>query len=67
MTKNKRVVLDCRQHPKSACSVTIAGTEDEVLALGEYHAATKHGMQKNGDLRNQLRSFLKEESVISMR
>jgi hypothetical protein len=62
MSENKRVVLDCRQHPKSSCSVTIAGTENEVIELGEYHATTKHGMQKNADLRNQLRSFLKEES-----
>jgi hypothetical protein len=64
MTGNKRVVLDCRNQPKSNCSVTISGTEEEVLELGEYHATTKHGIAKKPELRQQLRSFLKQESLI---
>ena len=65
MPEQKRVVLDCRDHPQSKCSVMISGTEDEVLDLGEYHATTKHGFEKKPELRPQLRSFLKEESLIS--
>ncbi|MBI5241766.1 MAG: DUF1059 domain-containing protein [Elusimicrobia bacterium] len=64
MTESKRVVLDCRKHPNSKCSVTIAGTEAEVLEIGEYHAASKHGYAKGPELRKELQSFLKEESLV---
>lgn len=59
----KRVVLDCRAKPEAKCSLTIAGTEAEVLELGEYHMTTKHGMKKEPGLRGQLKSFLKEEAL----
>jgi hypothetical protein len=44
--------------------VTISGTEEEVLELGEYHASSKHGFEKKPELKQQLRSFLREESLI---
>jgi hypothetical protein len=58
-----RVVLDCRGKPEAGdCTVTISGTEREVLDLAELHAATKHGMKQEG-LRETLKGFLKEEAV----
>lgn len=63
MGDQKRVVLDCRQVPDSDCSVTISGTEDEVLALAEFHATTRHGAKPVPGLRDQLRSFLREEAL----
>jgi hypothetical protein len=59
-----RVTMDCRTQPGSNCSLTISGTENEVLELGEYHAATKHGEKKEG-LRDKLRSSLKHEALAS--
>ena len=59
----RRVVLDCRNKPEAKCSLTIAGTEAEVLELGEYHVTSKHGFKKESGLRDQLRGFLKEEAL----
>lgn len=63
MNESKRVILDCREHKESNCSLAISGTEAEVLELGEYHATTKHGFMKEPGLRAQLKSFLKEEAI----
>jgi hypothetical protein len=61
--ENRRVVLDCRNKSDANCSLAISGTETEVLDLAEYHASTKHGMKKEPGLREQLKGFLKEESM----
>ena len=44
MEKKDRVTLDCRQKPEANCSLTISGTEEEVLEIGEYHVTSKHGI-----------------------
>jgi hypothetical protein len=59
----KRVVLDCRTKPDANCSLTIAGTEAEVLDVAEYHVSTKHGMKIEPKLREQLKGMLKEEAL----
>ena len=59
----KRVVLDCRGHKGSDCSLAISGTEREVLELGELHATSKHGMKKEAGLRDELKGMLKEEAL----
>jgi hypothetical protein len=59
-----RFVMDCRANPKTRCNVTIAGDEEEVLDLGEYHMIRKHGFQRVPQLREQLRLFLKEEALV---
>ncbi|MFI5361042.1 MAG: DUF1059 domain-containing protein [Elusimicrobiota bacterium] len=59
----RRVVLDCRSKPEANCSLTIAGTEAEVLDVAEYHVTSKHGMKKEPALREQLKGFLKEEAL----
>jgi hypothetical protein len=42
---SQRKVIDCRMHPSSDknCSLSIAGTDEEVLETAIYHATTKHG------------------------
>jgi hypothetical protein len=62
MAEFKRVVLDCRQNPRAGCTLTIAGTEEEVLDVGEYHVIKSHGFQKSPGLREQLKQFLKQEA-----
>lgn len=61
MTTN-RVVADCRKYPSEKnCSLTIAGTEEEVLAVAQEHAVTAHGHQRTEALREDLRNFLAPE------
>jgi hypothetical protein len=58
-----RKVLDCRTFPgEQKCSVAISGTEQEVMDLGVLHATTSHGEQDTPELRQQIRSMLKDES-----
>jgi steroid delta-isomerase-like uncharacterized protein len=61
MTMN-RVVADCRQFPSEKnCSLTIAGTEDEVLGIALEHAVTAHGHERTPALREDLRKILSPE------
>ena len=54
-----RKMIDCRKIPSEInCSLTIAGTEDEVLDAATAHAVAKHGHQDTPDLREMLRSGL---------
>ena len=62
MDRKERVTMDCREQPEANCSLTISGTEDEVLEVAEYHAVAKHGMKKEPGLRDTLRSSLKREA-----
>ena len=57
-----RKVADCRQFPSEKnCTLTISGTEDEVLEIAVQHAVTAHGHKNTPELRNQIRSMLKDE------
>ena len=59
----KRKVIDCRNFPSANnCTLAISGTEEEVLDLAVLHAATVHGHQNTPELREQIRSMLKDES-----
>jgi hypothetical protein len=61
-----RKVIDCRRFPaEKPCSITISGTEDEVVELGVLHATTVHGHQDTPELREQLRSMLEDESAAA--
>lgn len=61
MTETRKVI-DCRRFPSDKpCSITIAGTTDEVLELAALHASAVHGHQDSPELRQQLRSMLQEE------
>jgi hypothetical protein len=54
-----RKMIDCRKVPSETdCSLTIAGTEDEVLDAASAHAVAKHGHEDTPELREMLRGSL---------
>ncbi len=58
----KRKVADCRQFPSEKnCTLTIAGTEEEVLTVAVWHAVRSHGHKDTPELRKQIRAMLKDE------
>ena len=60
-----RKVLDCRDHPSEKnCTLTISGREDEVLATGVMHAVSAHGHSDTKELRDMLRTSLKDEAPV---
>ena len=57
-----RKVADCRKFPSEKnCSLTITGTEDEVMEVALWHATTAHGHKDTPEFRNQLKGFLVDE------
>ena len=65
---SERKVIDCRLYPSErGCSLSIEGTEEEVLEAAMIHAITAHGHTDGPELREQLRAILKdvEESPAS--
>ena len=58
-----RKVADCRDMPSEVqCTLTISGEEDEVVAAATQHAVAVHGHTDSPELREQIRSMLKEEA-----
>jgi predicted small metal-binding protein len=56
-----RKSIDCRDYPSEKnCSLKISGTEEEVLDAAAQHAISAHGHESSRDLREQLKSMLKE-------
>ena len=61
-TKGARRVADCRLFPsEKGCTLTIAGTEGEVLAVALRHAVEEHGHKNTPKLRNDIKGLLKNE------
>ena len=59
---SNRKSIDCRNYPSvKNCSLKISGTEEEVLDAAVQHAASAHGHQNSPELREQLKSMLKDE------
>ena len=57
-----RKIIDCRSLPgDKPRSITISGTEQEVLDLAALHASAVHGHKTPPTLRQQLRSMLQDE------
>jgi hypothetical protein len=57
-----RKMIDCRRMPSERnCSVTISGTEEEVLAIAVRHATEEHGHEDTPELREKLRQGLVDE------
>ncbi|MYW05202.1 DUF1059 domain-containing protein [Streptomyces sp. SID3343] len=57
-----RKVADCRDMPsESGCTLTIAGSEDEVVVAAAQHAQAVHGHTDTPEFREQLRTMLKDE------
>ena len=62
MADKSRKVIDCRLVPSDKnCSVMISGTEEEVLTVAVQHAIASHGHKDTPELREQLRSALKDD------
>jgi len=62
MQTSVRKVIDCREFPsESQCSLTISGTEDEVLKAANEHAISSHGHAAGPGLIEALRSSLRVE------
>jgi predicted small metal-binding protein len=56
-----RKSIDCRDYPsENNCSLKISGTEEEVLDAAVQHAASVHGHENTPELREQIRSMLKD-------
>jgi predicted small metal-binding protein len=54
-----RKMIDCRAVPNEiGCTLTIAGTEEEVLDAAVAHAVAKHGHEDTQELREMLRAGL---------
>ncbi|HEX9688672.1 MAG TPA: DUF1059 domain-containing protein [Thermoanaerobaculia bacterium] len=60
MPDSGRKVADCAASEKS-CSLTISGTEDEVLDAATQHAVASHGHDDTPELRERLRGMLEDE------
>jgi predicted small metal-binding protein len=58
-----RKSIDCRDYPSEKnCSLKISGTEEEVLDAAVQHAVSTHQHQNTPELREQIKSMLKDES-----
>jgi len=60
-----RRYIDCREHPDSAegCTLAIsADTADEVMDAAVQHATAAHGLNDTPELRDQLKTMIKEGS-----
>ncbi len=54
----QRKSIDCRDYPSEKnCSLKISGTEEAVR-----HAVSAHGHEETSELREQIKSMLKDES-----
>ena len=60
---SNRKSIDCRNYPSEKnCTLKISGTEEEVLDAAVQHAVSAHGHANSAELREQLKSMLKDES-----
>ena len=63
MPEEKRKSIDCRNYPSEKnCSLKISGTENEVLDAAVQHAISAHGHKQSPELREQIKSMLKNEN-----
>jgi predicted small metal-binding protein len=59
----QRKSIDCRDYPSDKnCSLKISGTEHEVLDAAMQHAVSAHGHDNTPQLREQIKSMLKNDS-----
>jgi predicted small metal-binding protein len=57
-----RKIIDCRWFPtEKPCDIAISGDEEEVLNVAVQHAVQSHGHNDTPELREQLRSMLRDE------
>jgi predicted small metal-binding protein len=59
----QRKSIDCRDYPSARnCSLKISGTEEEVVDAAMQHAVSAHRHENSPELRDQIKSMLKNES-----
>ena len=59
---SERKMIDCRNFPSEKnCTLAISGREEEVLDAAVHHAVTVHGHPYTPELREQIRTLLKDE------
>lgn len=59
-----RKVADCRLFPsESHCSLTITGTEEEVVRAAAEHSVSVHGHEDTPQLREEIRAMLADEGA----
>ena len=57
-----RKSIDCRDYPSEKnCSLKISGKEEEVVNAAVQHAVSAHGHEETPELREQIKSMLKDE------
>jgi len=55
--------IRCGDYPSDmGCTVTISGTEEEVLRLSVLHAIDVHGHADTPELREMIRQMMKDEA-----
>ena len=61
MSEGRRKVVDCRLYPsEKGCTLSIEGTEEELLEAATQHAVTAHGHTNSSELREQIRTLMKD-------
>ncbi len=64
MTEQKRKVVDCRLYPsENHCTLSIEGSEEEVLEAATQHAVMAHGHTNSPELRENIRGLMKDVEV----
>jgi predicted small metal-binding protein len=59
----QRKSIDCRDYPSEKnCSLKMSGAEQEVLDAAVQHAVSAHGHENSPELRDQIKSMLKDTS-----
>jgi predicted small metal-binding protein len=57
-----RKMIDCRRYPSEPqCTLSVTGTEEEVLTVIVRHAIEEHGYANTPDLRDRMRQLLVDE------
>lgn len=53
--------IDCRWFPNdSGCTLTISGSEEEVIKAATEHAVSTHGEKDTPEFRKKIRQLLKK-------
>jgi predicted small metal-binding protein len=61
MTMSERKKVDCRLYPsEKGCTLSIEGTEEEVLEAATQHAIMAHGHTNSPELREQLKTIMQD-------
>jgi len=59
----RRRRISCGDYPsESGCTLTISGTEEEVLRVAVLHACNVHGHKDTPELRAQIRTAMKDQA-----